>query len=133
MTATRKKILVADDNGMIRAGIASILAQRDDWHVFAQAVDGKEAVEIAAMNCPDVAILDITMPRMNGIDAARELMKYCPNVVIVSQSFHGYAQIVDELKRIGVMGFVHKLKLGTELIPTVEAVLQGQSRYVLES
>jgi DNA-binding NarL/FixJ family response regulator len=133
MSATRKKILVADDNKSIRTGIASILAQRDDWHVFAEAADGKEAVEIAASICPDVAILDITMPRMNGIEAAKELKKYCPNVVIVSQSFHGYRQIVDQLKKVGVMGFVHKMKLATELIPTIEAVLQGQPRYVLES
>jgi DNA-binding NarL/FixJ family response regulator len=133
MSATRKKILVADDNKVVRSSIASILAERDDWHVFAEAADGKEAIEIATAICPDVAILDITVPRMNGIEAARELMKYCPNVVIVSQSFHGYTEVVDQLKKIGVMGFVHKLKLATELIPTVEAVLQGQPRYVLAS
>jgi DNA-binding NarL/FixJ family response regulator len=118
MSATRTKILVADDNKNIRTGIASILAQRDDWRVFAEAADGKEAVEIAATSCPDIATLHVTMPRMNDIEAARELVKYCPNVVIVSQSLHGYAQVVDQLKKIGAMGFVHKLKLATESIPT---------------
>jgi chemotaxis response regulator CheB len=86
MSATRKKILVADDDKVVRSSIASILAERDDWRVFAEAADGKEAIEIAATICPDVAILDITMPRMNGIEAARELMKYCPNVVIVTKA-----------------------------------------------
>ena len=121
------KILVADDSLAARRGILSILAQRDDWVVCGQAADGQEAVEMAQASCPDVAVLDISMPRKNGIQAAKELMQSCPNIIVVSQSFHEIDPLIEELKKIGVKAFVPKAQLYSELVPAIEAVLKGQT------
>jgi DNA-binding NarL/FixJ family response regulator len=123
------KILVADDHKMARQMIVDILSTRADWQVCAQAEDGEEAVRLAKTTCPDLAILDISMPRKNGIEAAKELLEFCPNVIIVSQSLHGEKLLMQHLKQIGVKGFVSKLRIGTELIPTLEAVLKGETRF----
>jgi DNA-binding NarL/FixJ family response regulator len=120
------KILVADDSLAARRGILSILSQREDWVVCGQAADGQEAVEMAQASCPDVAVLDISMPRKDGIQAAKEMMKTCPNIIVVSQSFHEIDPLIEELKRIGVKAFVQKTQLHSELIPAIEAVLKGQ-------
>jgi DNA-binding NarL/FixJ family response regulator len=124
------KILVADDQKMVRQMIVDILSARADWEICAQAEDGEEAVRLAKKSCPDLAILDISMPRKNGIEAAKELLEFCPNVIIVSQSMHEEKLLVEHLKQIGVKGFVPKLRIRTDLIPTLEAVLQGQTRFV---
>jgi DNA-binding NarL/FixJ family response regulator len=129
----RTTILVAEDNKTVREAIIALLSSREEWEVCAQASDGQEAVEIAEKSCPDLAILDISMPRLNGIQAAKKMLQYCPKVVIVSQSLYSYSQLVEELKKMGVMGFVHKARLATELLPTIDSVLNGEPRYVLQT
>jgi DNA-binding NarL/FixJ family response regulator len=125
--ATLTKILVADDNFAARNEILNILSGREDWVVCGQAADGQEAVEIAQASCPDVAVLDVSMPRKDGIQAAKELMQSCPNIIVVSQSFHDTDQLIEELKQIGVKAYVQKARLRSELVPAIEAVLKGQT------
>jgi two-component system, NarL family, response regulator NreC len=127
---TNPKILIADDNAIARRLIIGILSQNPDWQICGEASDGVEAVQIAKKSCPDVAILDISMPRKNGIEAAKELIQVCPNVIIVGQSLHDEQILVELLKQIGVKGFVPKLRLVSQLVPTVEAVLKGEMRFV---
>jgi two-component system, NarL family, response regulator LiaR len=88
-----------------------------------------EAVEIAKKSCPDLAVLDIQMARMNGIEAAKEILRICPTTIVLSDSSHELKHYIAELKEIGVKGFVFKPRIGTHLIPTVQAVLNGESRF----
>jgi len=125
----RIQILIADDQEPIRRILASLISQRPEWELCAVATDGQEAVEFAKILCPDVAILDIQMPRLNGLDAAKEILRHCPNAIIVSDSVHDMNLFVGNLKKIVVKGFVDKLWLGTELLSTVDAVLNGETHF----
>lgn len=125
----RIQILIADDHEHMRRIIAGLISQRREWELCAEAADGQEAVKYAQILCPDVAILDVQMPNLNGLDAARLILRHCPNAIIVSDSIHDVALFVEELKQIGVKGFVDKNRLGTDLIPTVDAVLKGETRF----
>jgi len=123
------RILVADDHASVRGLIARLLSTQPDLLVCAEAEDGMEAVEIAKKSCPDLAVLDIQMPRMNGIEAAKEILRLCPGTIILSDSSHDLRPFIAQLKEIGVKGFVFKPRLGTDLLPTVQAVLKGESRF----
>lgn len=123
------RILVADDHAHVRDLIAKLLSTEPGWLVCAEAADGEEAVEIAKTSCPDLAVLDIQMPRMNGIEAAKEILRLCPATIILSDSLHEPAFLIAQLKEIGVRGFVSKSRIGTDLLPAVQAVLNGNSRF----
>lgn len=119
------RILLADDHSAAREMIRQVIMQRTDWRIIAEASDGVEAVAKAHEECPDVAILDIQMPRLNGIEAAKRILEYCPTTVILSDSFHGEPAVIDNLKKAGVRGFVPKTEIATDLIPAIETVLEG--------
>ena len=97
--------------------------------MYAEAADGEEAVELAKKSCPDLAILDIQMPRKNGIEAAKEILRQCPTTIILSDSLHDVNFFADKLQEVGVKGFVFKPRMDRDLIPTVEAVLNGETRF----
>jgi DNA-binding NarL/FixJ family response regulator len=105
--------------------IADLISRRTDWELCALAVDGREAVEFAKTACPDVAILDIQMPRVNGIEAARLILEHCPNTIVISDSNHDPELFFEKIKAIGIKGFVSKVRLGTDLLSAVEEVLKG--------
>jgi DNA-binding NarL/FixJ family response regulator len=86
-------ILVADDHESARKAIVNLLST---WRVYVEASDGEEAVRLAKASCPDVAILDVSMPRKSGLQAAAEMLEICPNVIIVSQSLHGEELVVED-------------------------------------
>jgi DNA-binding NarL/FixJ family response regulator len=119
------KILLVDDSAPVRAAIRRLLSERPEWNICAEAGDGEEAVEKARLECPDLAILDIEMPRKNGIQAAREILKFCPQTIVISDSIHDAAILLAQLKAVGVRGFVPKDRLASDLIPTIRAVLEG--------
>jgi len=127
--ANPTRILVADDHAPVRGLIAKLLSTKPDWPVCAEAAYGKEAVEMAKKSCPDLALLDIEMPRMNGIEAAKEILRICPATIILSDSSHDVSLFLAELKDIGVKGFGFKSRIGIDVIPTVQAVLNGESRF----
>lgn len=119
------RILLADDHGIARDVIRGIIMQNTDWQIIAEASDGAEAVEKAQEQCPDVAILDFQMPRMNGIEAAKAILKSCPTAVVVTESVHDVAALLPILKKAGVRGFIRKDEIHTDLIPAIETVLHG--------
>jgi DNA-binding NarL/FixJ family response regulator len=129
MIHKRTQILIADDHELTRRILANLISQRPEWELCAEAVDGQEAVEFADIHCPDVAILDMQMPRLNGLEAARLILENCPDAIVISDSLHDMNLFVEQLKEIGVKGFVDKRRLGTDLLPTVEAVLKGETRF----
>jgi DNA-binding NarL/FixJ family response regulator len=124
----RIQILIADDHETMRRILVGLISRRPEWELCAEATDGQQAVDFAKIFCPDVAILDVQMPRLSGLEAARQILRHCPNAIIVSDSIHDVDLFVDQLKEIGVKGFVDKNRLGTDLLPTIEAVLKGGTR-----
>jgi DNA-binding NarL/FixJ family response regulator len=77
------------------------------------------------MDCPDLAILELSMSKINGIEAARQIVTYCPWTIILADNFHDFRRFGDELGRSGVRGFVLKSRIATDLVPAIEAVLNG--------
>jgi DNA-binding NarL/FixJ family response regulator len=118
-------ILIGEDNYRIRKILRGILAQKSDWRICGEAHDGQDAVRLAKLSCPDLALLDISMPLMNGFDAAKLIIASCPNAIVITESFLESAQMMDKLKTAGVRGFIPKMELVTELVPAIEAVLSG--------
>ena len=119
------KILLADDNELARAAIKLLLANRTDLEICGEAADGEEAVEKAKIACPDVVILDIAMPRMNGIQAAKEILRLSPTTIVLTDSLYDVRGFAMQLKQAGVRGFISKARMGTDLIPTIQIVLDG--------
>jgi DNA-binding NarL/FixJ family response regulator len=105
--------------------IRNLIEEQADWRVTAEASDGLEAVEKAKMDCPDLAILEISMSKMNGIEAARQIVTSCPRTIILADSFHDFRRFGDELSKSGIHGFVLKSRIATDLVPAIEAVLNG--------
>jgi DNA-binding NarL/FixJ family response regulator len=122
-----KRILVADDHGSIRRSLRSLLTQREDWHLCAEAVDGSDAVEKAKSMSPDVAVLDLAMDGLNGVEAAAAIRATCPNTIVLAISMYDAEPLFARLQTVGVRGFISKNHLGTELLPAIDAVLTGRN------
>jgi DNA-binding NarL/FixJ family response regulator len=121
------RILIADDHETVRKGVCSILASRKDLEVCGEAANGKEAVEKACELKPDLVILDITMPVLDGFAAAKRIRKLLPDIPILFLSMHDAQQWIEEAKAIGVQGFVSKNDIAGVLLTAVDIVLQKQS------
>ena len=119
------RILLADDHAAGLASLRLMITSRADWEIAAQASDGAEAVEKAMKVSPDIAVLDIQMPRLNGIQAAKQILKCCPGTKVLAVSLHQQGRLLDELKKVGVLGFVPKDRMASDLLPALDTVLQG--------
>jgi DNA-binding NarL/FixJ family response regulator len=120
------RILVADDHGIVRAGLKMLIERQDSMHVVAEAADGVDAVEAAQRERPDVAVLDVSMPRMTGIQAAREIRAHCPSTAVLLLSMHDDERYVHDALRAGASGYVLKRQADAELIEAVRAVAAGR-------
>ena len=119
------KILVADDHGIVRSGLKMLIDRQDRMSVVAEAEDGVAAVEAAQRERPDVAILDVAMPRMTGIQAAREIRAHCPDTVVLLLSMYDDERYVHDALRAGASGYVLKRQADVELVEAVRAVAAG--------
>jgi len=117
------RILIADDHELIRRGLVSALADRTDWSIVAEACNGREACELAARLAPDIAVLDLTMPELNGLDATREIRVRAPKTRILIVTAHESEQLIREVLDAGAMGYVLKSDAGQVLVQAVEALL----------
>ena len=120
-------LLLADDHGIVRAGLRMLLERQPRMHVVAEAADGVEAVELALRELPRVAILDVSMPRMTGIQAAREIKARAPEVQVVLLSMHDDERYLFDALQAGASGYVLKRAAGTDLIAAVLAADRGES------
>lgn len=127
------RILIADDREAIRKQVSLILASRPDLEVCAEAANGEEAVEKTRELNPDLVILDITMPVMNGLDAARTIRSLGLNVPILVLTVHKSRQLVEEAQKIGAQGYVTKGDASQTLLSAVDAVIRGLSFFPSES
>ncbi|MGH8297697.1 MAG: response regulator [Steroidobacteraceae bacterium] len=120
------RILIADDHELIRRGLAAQLSHNPAWTVAAEAANGREAVEQALRLKPDLIVLDLTMPELNGLSAARRILAADPAARILILTVHESQQLVREVLAAGVQGYVLKSDAGRTLIAALEALLDGR-------
>ncbi|MBL7119228.1 MAG: response regulator transcription factor [Dehalococcoidia bacterium] len=121
------KILIADDHAVVREGTRHILEQEQGLEVVAEAADGEEAVRLATELKPDVAIIDIAMPNLDGIEATRQIKALCPGITVLILSAYDDDQFVFSLLEAGAAGYLLKDVRGRELVDAVRAVHAGES------
>ncbi|HWY96852.1 MAG TPA: response regulator transcription factor [Steroidobacteraceae bacterium] len=133
------RILVADDHELIRRGLVSALAERPEWSIVAEAADGRQACELAARLTPEIAVLDLTMPELNGLDATRQIRASTPKTRILIVTAHESEQLIRDVLDAGAMGYVLKSDAGRVLVQAIEALLDERpfftskvARFVLE-
>jgi DNA-binding NarL/FixJ family response regulator len=121
------RILVADDHGIVRAGIRLLLERQSDLEVVAEAGDGVEAVAQALAQRPDLCILDVGMPRMTGLQAAREIRSHLPGARVLMLSMHDDEHYVFEALKAGASGYVLKREADQDLVGAIRAVGGGEA------
>ena len=121
------RILIADDHGIVRSGIRLLLERQSDLEVVAEARDGVEAVEQALASRPDLCILDVGMPRMTGLQAAREIRSHLPDARVLMLSMHDDEQYLFEALKAGASGYVLKREADNDLVAAVRAVGRGEA------
>jgi len=121
------RILIADDHALVREGTRQILEQEADLEVVAEAADGEEAVRLTGNNKPDVAIIDIAMPKVDGIEATKKIKALYPSTAVLILSAYDDDQFVFSLVEAGAAGYLLKSVRGRQLIDAVRAVYNGES------
>jgi len=121
------KILIADDHAFVREGTRRILEQEPDLEVVAEAGNGEEAVALASELKPDVAIIDVAMPKLDGIEATRRIKALCPAVAVLVLSAYDDDQFVFGLLEAGAAGYLLKSVRGHEIVDAIRAVDAGES------
>lgn len=123
----KTRILLADDHKLVRQGFRLILVSQDDLEVVGETGNGREAVELAAALKPDVVVMDVTMPELNGIEATRRIREICPHTRVLALSVHRDSVYVREIIRAGAEGYLLKESADTDLLAAVRAVSEGKS------
>lgn len=121
------RILVADDHEVMRLGIRNLLESVPEWSVYAEARTGNEAVELALLSSPDVIIMDITMPEMNGLEAAARIAADRPDIPVIMFSLHLSEEVIGRFKTGSIRGAVAKSEAARDLLEAVRAVLEGRT------
>jgi DNA-binding NarL/FixJ family response regulator len=116
------RILIADDHDLMRRGLKALIESRPGWQVCDEAHTGQEAVTKAAELKPDVAIIDISMPELNGLEAARRIREASPNTELLILSVHYSDQLIREILRAGVQGYIVKSDSDRDLLIALEAL-----------
>jgi DNA-binding NarL/FixJ family response regulator len=124
---SRVRILLADDHTVVRQGLRKVLEERPEWEVVAEAGDGREAVRLAEQHKPDVAILDVAMPLLNGIEATRQITKRLPNTRVLVLSMHADEAYVTQILQAGATGYLLKDSADVDLVQAVGEVSKGKS------
>src|SRR3954454_22241776 len=126
MTSNKIRIMLADDHSVVRQGFKMILSAQPDMEVVGEASNGVEAVQQAEKWKPDVAVIDVTMPELNGIEATRRIAEISPRTRVLALSMHKDAVYVREILRAGARGYLLKDSIDTDMLAAVRAVAAGQ-------
>ena len=121
------KILLADDHKITREGLRSLIEKQSDMEVVAEAEDGHAAVHLARKVSPDVAIMDVSMPDLNGIEATQKIVSECPNVKVIALSMHSDTLFVTEMLKSGASGYLLKDCAFEELTRAIRTVIAGKT------
>ena len=120
------RIVVADDHPLMRRGISDLLESEPGWKVVAEAGNGREAVDAVAKVKPDILVIDLAMPELNGLTATREILRSYPRVEVVLLTMHNTEQAIREVLESGARGYVLKSDADQDLIAAVKAVAAGK-------
>jgi DNA-binding NarL/FixJ family response regulator len=123
------RILVADDHEVVRRGLCALLRNQPEWEVCGEAGDGREAVEKVVALKPEVVILDIGMPNLNGLEATRQMLKTNPQIKVLVLTLHDSDQMVQEVLNAGARGFLLKTDAARDLVAAVEALRRGKTYF----
>ena len=121
------RILIADDHGIVRGGMKLLIDRQPDMEVIAEAEDGVDAFEQAVREKPDLCILDVSMPRMTGLQAARQIKAHLPNTQVLMLSMHDDQKYVFDALKAGASGYVLKREVDTALLDAIRAVSRGEA------
>ena len=121
------RILLADDHAVVRQGFKMILAAQPDMEIVGEAANGREAVELAQQLSPDVVVMDVSMPELNGIEATRRLASSVPHARVVALSMHKDSVYVREILHAGARGYLLKDSGAADLVAAIRAVASGES------
>ena len=120
-------LLIADDHEVVRRGLCVLIAEQSGWKIVAEAKDGRDAVIKADQFKPDVAILDISMPLLNGLEATRQIAKVSPGTKVLILTVHDADLLVGKVIQAGARGYILKTDLGRDLISAVKALLANKT------
>lgn len=123
---TELRIFVADDHEIVRRGLRALIEAEPDWQLCGEAANGRDAVELARDLTPDVIILDISMPELNGLDAARQLRKLAPKSEILILTMHESEELMREVLAAGARGYVLKSDATRDLVAAISALRRHQ-------
>ena len=119
----KARILLADDHEIVRRGLRNLIEDRPEWTICCEAADGREAVAEAMQAKPDIVVMDIAMPRMNGLEAARRIVDKLPRTEVLILTMHESKQLIQDVLKSGARGYILKSDAGKELIAGIEALL----------
>jgi DNA-binding NarL/FixJ family response regulator len=123
---TRVRVLVADDHDIVRRGLRAVLEAEEGWTVCYEAKNGREAVAKTRELAPDVAVIDVTMPELNGLEACRQIVKTAPHTEVLILTMHESEEVVREVLAAGASGYVLKSDAGHHLVAAIAALLRGE-------
>src|SRR6187455_3377213 len=121
------RLLLADDHTLVRHGLRKLLESNSNWQVVGEASDGREAVRLAEEHKPDVVIIDVAMPLMNGIEATRQITKRSPATRVLVLSMHSDEAYITQILKAGAAGYILKDSADVDLLQAVSVVSQGKS------
>ena len=121
------RILVADDHEVVRRGMRALLEVRPEWEVCAEAANGREAIELAKQMKPDVVVMDISMPELNGLEATRQILKVLPRTEVLILTLHESEQLIHRVVESGARAYILKSDAGRNLVEGVAALGQHKS------
>jgi len=125
--ASKIRILVADDHPLLRQALKTVLEKEDDFEVIAEASDGDAAVKLAVELIPDVVIMDISMPKVNGLEATMQIKANCPSIAVLVLTVHDDSEHILSLLHAGAAGYLTKGVYGDEVIRSIRAVVSGET------
>lgn len=121
------RILLADDHEVVRKGVKSLLSTHNGWEVVGEALDGRDAIDKARELKPDVVVMDVTMPKLTGLEAARRILTDIPGIGVVFFTMHSSEQMVSEALQTGAQGYILKSDPGRDLIRAIESLPQRKA------
>ncbi len=131
--SNRIRVVIVDDHNMVRKGLTVLLEQFEDMEVVAEAGDGEAGLDICRRECPDVVLMDMLMPRMDGVKATRLIREACPDTQVIGLTSYHEEETIQEALKAGAIGFLMKNISGDELANAIRRGYQGQSTLAPEA